>query len=65
MRAVLTPWLAGFRRDERGATAIEYGLIAALMAVAIIASLFALGNSTNGMFTIVSNRVTAAHQSGN
>lgn len=36
-------WFRSFERDESGATSIEYGLIAALMAVAIIACLTAFG----------------------
>lgn len=46
--------------DERGATAIEYGLIAALIAVAILASLTLLSDSTNAMFDYVSDRVVPA-----
>lgn len=40
-------------RDEQGATAIEYGLIAALIAVALISSLGALEDSITGTFTRV------------
>ena len=40
-------------RDEQGATAIEYGLIAALIAVALIGSLQALQGSITGTFTEV------------
>jgi len=36
--------------DESGATAIEYGLLAALIAVAIIGTFSVLGNSVNGLF---------------
>ncbi len=43
-------FLKRFVRDERGATAIEYGLIAALISVAIIAVLSALGDSLTGTF---------------
>jgi pilus assembly protein Flp/PilA len=43
-----------FIRDENGATAIEYGLIAAGIAVAIIAAVGALGTSLNATFTSVS-----------
>ncbi len=39
-----------FLKDESGATAIEYGLIAAGIAVAIIAAVGLLGNSLNAMF---------------
>ena len=42
-----------FIRNESGATAIEYGLIAALIAVAIIASLKALGSDLSALFTNV------------
>lgn len=37
-------------RDERGATAIEYGLIAALVAILIIGGLQALSGSLDGLF---------------
>ncbi|MGI4818075.1 MAG: Flp family type IVb pilin [Janthinobacterium lividum] len=40
-----------FAKDESGATAIEYGLIAALIAVAIIAAVSALGGRLSGTFT--------------
>ena len=40
-----------FLREEDGAAAIEYGLIAALIAVAIIAGAAALGTSLDGLFT--------------
>jgi pilus assembly protein Flp/PilA len=47
-------------RDENGATAIEYGLIAALIAVVIIGALTAVGTNLTGVFTAVSNKLTAA-----
>jgi pilus assembly protein Flp/PilA len=40
----------GFLRDEDGATAIEYGLIAALVAVTAIAGFTALGNGLFNLF---------------
>lgn len=43
-----------FKSDEDGATAIEYGLIAALLAVAIIAAVRSLGTELSGTFTDVS-----------
>jgi pilus assembly protein Flp/PilA len=46
-----------FVRDESGATAIEYGLIAAGIAVAIIAAVQATGTNLNGTFTAVSNAI--------
>jgi len=41
-------------RDDSGATAIEYGLIAALIAVAAIVAMQAVGTSLIGIFTTVS-----------
>ena len=49
-----------FIKDESGATAIEYGLIAALISVALIAGARAIGNGLDGKFTEVSNAVGAA-----
>jgi pilus assembly protein Flp/PilA len=43
-----------FVRDESGATAIEYGLIAALIAVVIIGTLQAVGTNLKTTFTSVS-----------
>ena len=51
---------ARFLKDESGATAIEYGLIAALIAVAIIAGASALGTSLNTQFDNISDRVDGA-----
>jgi pilus assembly protein Flp/PilA len=42
--------LIRFVRDDGGATAIEYGLIAAMIAVAIIAALTAFGGSVQNLF---------------
>ncbi len=42
--------ILNFLEDERGATALEYGLIAALMAVAAIASFTAFGNGLQNVF---------------
>lgn len=42
--------------DEDGATAIEYGLIAALIAVALIAAFMLFGSSLQGMFNFVRDR---------
>ncbi len=52
--------LKTFLKDESGATAIEYSLIAALMAVAIITAITSLGGSLNNTFTAVGNALTAA-----
>lgn len=47
-------------RDEEGATAIEYGLIAALVSVAIITILTTLGDNLNTTFTTVSDKLGEA-----
>ena len=44
-------------RDEQGATAIEYGLIAALIAVAAITAMSALGTTLTGTFNNVSAKM--------
>jgi len=46
-----------FMKDESGATAIEYGLIAALIAVAIIGAVTTLGTTLSGKFGNISNSV--------
>lgn len=46
--------------DRSGATAIEYGLIAALVAVAIVAGLTTLGTSLSGTFNNVATAVSTA-----
>jgi len=47
-------------RDDSGATAIEYGLIAALIAVGIIAAATALGGSLSDLFNRISGKLNAA-----
>lgn len=49
--------LIRFRDDERGATAIEYGLIAALIAVAIISAVTLLGTKINAVFTLIASKM--------
>jgi pilus assembly protein Flp/PilA len=49
-----------FLKEEEGVTAIEYGLIAALIAVAIITILIAVGTSLNDIFTRVNNGLNGA-----
>jgi len=49
----MTKLISRFVRDESGATAIEYGLIAALIAVVIITVLTSIGTSLNTKFTAV------------
>lgn len=49
-------------RDEAGATAIEYGLIAALIAVAAITAMTQLGGEVNETFTTVESSMNTARK---
>ena len=49
--------LTAFRSDTRGATAVEYGLIAALVSVAIVLAALALGGSMQQVWTWLSVQV--------
>ena len=49
-----------FLDDESGATAIEYGLIAALVSVAAIAALTLMGNALKNIFNVVKNALNTA-----
>ncbi|MDJ1463667.1 MULTISPECIES: Flp family type IVb pilin [unclassified Nitratireductor] len=51
---------ARFLKDESGATAIEYGLLAALIAVGIITAAGELGTSISGIFGKVGGKLDAA-----
>ncbi|KRB26231.1 MULTISPECIES: Flp family type IVb pilin [Mesorhizobium] len=51
---------ARFVKDESGATAIEYGLIAALIALAIITGAGALGNAINAKFTSIGSTLNSS-----
>jgi pilus assembly protein Flp/PilA len=46
-----------FKNEEEGATAIEYGLIAALIAVAAITAMGSLGNNLSNTFNKVGNQL--------
>lgn len=53
--------LKHFARDETGATAIEYALIASLIAVAAIVSMNSLGNEITSSFSNASNEMSEAN----
>ena len=57
----MTNVFARFAKDESGATAIEYGLIAAGIAVAIIAAVFAIGDELNNFFVAVQTKLGNAY----
>ncbi len=46
--------------DKRGGTAIEYGLIAALVVITMMAAFIQVANTTTGMWGNVNNKMTAA-----
>jgi pilus assembly protein Flp/PilA len=56
----MTKLFARFLKDESGATAIEYGLIAALISVALIAGASSLGNALNDTFQNLSTKMSSA-----
>ncbi|MFM2342245.1 MAG: hypothetical protein RLZZ592_1898 [Pseudomonadota bacterium] len=51
--------IKNFLRDEDGVTAIEYGLLAALIAVAIITATTTLGKDIAALFSGISSKITA------
>ncbi|WAC60484.1 Flp family type IVb pilin [Brevundimonas sp. SL130] len=53
----MTKFISRFAKDESGATAIEYGLIAALIAVVIITALTTLGGNLSDTFDSVSEKL--------
>jgi pilus assembly protein Flp/PilA len=54
----MTKFVTRFIKDESGATAIEYGLIAALIAVVIIGALQAVGGKLNAKFNNVATNLS-------
>ena len=57
--ALLNLKLLQLKTDRRGVTALEYGLIAGLIAVVIIGALGTLGTSLTGIFTMISGKLDA------
>lgn len=60
MKAILKT-VGQFLRDEEGVTAIEYGLIAALIAVVIIASVKFVGTQLDATFNTIATELQAAN----
>ena len=50
----------GFARDTRGATAIEYGLIAAMIAIGSLVGMIAMGGGVTATWTNIATRVSEA-----
>ena len=53
----MSKFVTRFLKDESGATAIEYGLIAALVAVVLVTALTAMGTKLAGTFDNVSSKL--------
>ncbi|MES2086922.1 MAG: Flp family type IVb pilin [Pseudomonadota bacterium] len=53
----MSKFVTRFLKDESGATAIEYGLIAALIAVVLVTAVTALGTKLSGLFTGISGKI--------
>jgi pilus assembly protein Flp/PilA len=56
----MSKFVTRFLKNESGATAIEYGLIAALIAVVLISAIGALGTSLTNVFTGISGKLDTA-----
>ena len=56
----MSKFVTRFLKDESGATAIEYGLIAALIAAVLITALTAIGTNLEGTFNTISQKVNTA-----
>ncbi len=56
--------ISRFMQEDSGATAIEYGLIAALVSVAAIGALTAMGDSLSSLFDTVSTALSTAVSGG-
>jgi pilus assembly protein Flp/PilA len=57
-------WIRSFTKDEKGATAVEYGIMVALIAVVIIVTVALLGASLNTIFGQVQNCIAQASTGG-
>jgi pilus assembly protein Flp/PilA len=56
----MSKFVTRFLKNESGATAIEYGLIAALVAVVIITGLTSLGTQLNAKFSTIATNISGA-----
>ena len=53
-------FISNLLRDESGATAIEYGLIAALISVVIIGAVTLVGSNLSGTFATIASKLSSA-----
>ena len=54
---MMTKLLKSFLADAKGATAVEYGLLASLIAVGMLVGLTAFGDNLNNTFMMLSNKI--------
>ena len=57
MRSILSSFAARLRRDQRGATAVEYGIMVSLIAVVIILAITAIGTNLSSTFNTVATNI--------
>lgn len=60
MLSLLTHLFARLHRDEKGATAVEYGIMVGLIAVVIIVAVSTLGGTLDGFFDTINNTLKPA-----
>ena len=60
MLQIVQTFVGRYVKNEKGVTAIEYGLIAALIAIVIIAAVSSAGGSLQNLFERVANELTTA-----
>ncbi|WP_426938700.1 Flp family type IVb pilin [Pseudarthrobacter sp. S3] len=58
MLSLYTNLMIRLRSDEKGATAVEYGIMVALIAVVIIVAVSSLGGTLTGLFESVDTKIT-------
>ncbi|MDB5706735.1 MAG: pilus assembly protein [Sphingomonas bacterium] len=61
---MLSALIRKLARDRKGGTAIEYGLIAALVVITMVASFMELANTTTGMWGNVNTKIYVARTGG-
>ena len=57
---MIKKWLSAFVRDEEGASGIEYALVAAMVAVAIVTFVTPIGDAVKGIFQNIQDALPAA-----
>lgn len=60
MKNMISNILSRYKKEEAGATAIEYGLIVALISVAIITIIFLIGEDIEGLFLTILGYIESA-----